>query len=121
MYHRNFSRSHLVVALLALPLATLLSAPASAADEDAAMAIMKKEKCLKCHAIDKTKKGPAYKKIAAKYAGKKAEGEEKMWKNLTTNPTVKLEDGTEEEHKALKGKVKDEEIRNIIAYILSLK
>jgi cytochrome c len=121
MNHRIFRRPLLFVTLLVAPLAVLLSAPASAADEEAAMAILKKQKCLKCHAIEKTKKGPSYKKLAAKYAGKKAEGEDKMWKNLTTNPTVKLEDGTEEEHKALKGKVKDEEIRNIIAWILSLK
>jgi cytochrome c len=111
--------SSLVVAFLAVAFAVLPSAPAVAADEAAALALMKKEKCTKCHDIEKKKKGPAYKKLAAKYAGKKAEGEEKMWKNLTTNPKVKLEDGTEEEHKA--PKISEAEIRNMIEWILSLK
>jgi cytochrome c len=108
-------------ALLAVSAVAFVSSPAVAAgvNAEAAQKLAKKNDCFKCHAIDKTKKGPSYKKIAAKYAGKTAEGEEKMYKNLTTNPMVKLEDGTEEEHKALKAK--DEEIKNVIQWILSLK
>ena len=34
-------------------------------DDDAFKKILKENDCFKCHAIDKTKKGPAYKKIAA--------------------------------------------------------
>lgn len=64
---------------------------------------LKKEGCFKCHALDKTKKGPSYKKIADKYKGK-PDGEEKVIKNITTAPTVKLEDGTEEEHKVISTK-----------------
>jgi cytochrome c len=78
----------------------------------------KKNDCFKCHAIDKTKKGPAYKKIAAKYKGKEAEGETKMIKNITTAPTVKLEDGCEEEHKIIDTK-DPAEIKNIVYWILS--
>ena len=94
--------------------------PANAAvDADAAQALAKSNDCFKCHAIDKTKKGPAYKKIADKYRGKEAEGEQKMYKNVTTGPKVKLEDGTEEEHKILE--TKDQaEIKNLIHWVLSL-
>lgn len=119
MNRRIPNLASLAVTLLAFPLTILLSAPASAADEAAAKALMKKEKCTKCHDIEKKKKGPAYKKLAAKYADKRAEGEEKMRKNLTTNPKVKLEDGTEEEHKA--PKLSEAELKNMIEWILSLK
>ena len=54
---------------LCLALAALLvPAGASAAiDEEAAKSLAKKNDCFKCHAVDKTKKGPSYKKIADKY------------------------------------------------------
>lgn len=78
-----------------------LSVPAFAAMDAAAVEpYMKKAGCFKCHAVDKTKKGPSYKKIAEKYKGK-PDGEAKIIKNITTGPKVKLEDGTEEEHKVV--------------------
>jgi cytochrome c551/c552 len=43
----------------------------AAVDAAAAQALAKKNDCFKCHAPDKTKKGPSYKKIAAKYKEKK--------------------------------------------------
>ncbi len=105
-----------LVCIAAIALAAPLSAHAF--DEDAAKALAKKNDCFKCHAIDKTKKGPSYKKIAAKYKGKEAEGEQKIIKNITTGPTVKLEDGTEEEHKIID--TKDQaEIKNLIQWILA--
>jgi len=58
-------------------LALVSISPAQAAvDADAAQALFKKNDCTKCHAVDKTKKGPSLQKIAAKYKGK-AEGEKK--------------------------------------------
>ena len=63
------------VALLATVAAvfTLSSASALAApDADAAQKYAKDNGCTKCHAVDKTKKGPSYKKIAAKYKGMEA-------------------------------------------------
>jgi len=90
---------------------------AAEVDADAAIALAKKNNCFKCHAIDKTKKGPAYKKIAAKYKGK-ADGEDKLIKNFTTGPKVKLEDGTEEDHKVID--TKDlKELKNLAQWILS--
>lgn len=105
-----------------LVLAFSANAFAAAADDDGGAefkALLKKNDCFKCHAIDKTKKGPSYKKIAAKYKGKEAEGETKMYKNVTTGPKVKLEDGKEEEHKIIEAK-DDKEIRALIKWILAL-
>ncbi|NMG77680.1 c-type cytochrome [Aromatoleum diolicum] len=114
----KFSR-HRVSLLVAAAAAILMSSTAfAAADADAAKALAKSNDCFKCHAIDKTKKGPSYKKIAAKYKGKEAEGFEKMHKNITTGPKVKLEDGSEEDHKIID--TKDQaEIKNLMQWILS--
>ena len=113
----GFARASLLAASAAV--LVFSTAAGAAVDEDAAKALAKKNDCFKCHAIDKTKKGPAYKKIAAKYKGKEAEGEQKMIKNITTGPKVKLEDGTEEEHKVID--TKDQaEIHNLVQWILSL-
>ena len=87
----------LVAALLSLGLAGSASA---AMDDEAAKVILKRNDCTKCHAVDKTKKGPSYKKVAAKYKGK-AEGEQKAIDNMTKGYKVKLEDGTEEDHKII--------------------
>ena len=95
-----------------------LSAGAHAAvDADAAQALMKKSDCFKCHAVDKDKKGPSFKKTAAKYKGK-ADAEAAVTKAITTGPKVKLEDGTEEEHKVIKSK-DAAEIKNVTLWILA--
>jgi cytochrome c len=109
-----------IIASVVLTLATAILTPAQAAaiDKDAAQALAKKNDCFKCHAVDKTKKGPSYKKVALKYKGK-AEGEEALIKNITTGPKVKLEDGTEENHKIIDTKDQSE-IKNLVAWILSL-
>ena len=53
-------------ALFAILAATTLAAPAIA---DQALATAKN--CMACHAVDKKLVGPAYKEVAAKYAGQK--------------------------------------------------
>ncbi|MCK9284228.1 MAG: c-type cytochrome [Rhodocyclaceae bacterium] len=93
------------------------SGTAAAIDADAAKALAKKNDCGKCHAVDKTKKGPSYKKIAENNKGK-ADVEAKLIKHLKTSPKVKLEDGTEEEHKQIEAK-DDAEIKNLIGWILA--
>ena len=108
--------SMLLAGSLFLALSGLVPAKA-AIDEDAAQVLAKKNDCFKCHAIDKTKKGPSYKKIAAKYKGK-AEGEEKAIKNMTSGNKVKLEDGTEEDHKVIDTK-DPKELKNLAQWILS--
>jgi len=93
------------------------SSSAAAVDEDAAKALFKRNNCVKCHAADKVKRGPALKKMSANYGDKKAEGEAKMIKAMSTLHRVKLDDGTEEDHKVID--TRDEaEIRNIARWIL---
>ena len=108
----------LTAALGAAAFSLMAMAPAHAAiDADAAQALAKKNDCFKCHAVDKTKKGPSLKKIAAKYKGK-PDGQEKAIKNMTTGPKVKLEDGTEEEHKIIDTK-DTAQLKNLAHWILS--
>jgi cytochrome c len=115
---QKLQRIRNLVGIGLLALGVLATGAHAAVDEDAAKALAKKNDCFKCHAIDKTKKGPSYKKVAAKYKGKEAEGEQKIYKNITTGPKVKLEDGTEEDHKIID--TKDQaEIKNLIQWILA--
>jgi cytochrome c len=120
-------RSHpnLSTAIGSLFAAACLTAatPSLSADEEAIKALLKKNDCFKCHAIDKTKKGPSYKKIAAtekeKEKGNMAAIEEKLIKHMTTAPKVKLEDGTEEDHKIID--TKDPAVlKSVAQWILSL-
>lgn len=94
-----------------------LTSAHAAVDADAAQALAKSNDCFKCHAVEKTKKGPSLKKIAAKYKGK-ADGQDKLITNFTTGPKVKLEDGTEEKHKIIDTKDM-KEMKNLADWILS--
>lgn len=105
------------VLLAALLSVSMLGSAGAAVDEEAAKALAKRNDCFKCHAVDKTKKGPSYKKIAAKFKGK-ADAEEKIMKNITTGPKVKLEDGSEEDHKIIDTK-DPKELKNLIDWIRS--
>ena len=89
----------------------------AAVDADAAQALMKKSDCMKCHAIDKKKDGPAYKEVAKKYKGK-ADAEDKLIKHVTLSPMIEI-DGKKEEHKSVKTK-DAAEIKNMVQWILSL-
>ncbi len=114
------SRALPVTACVLSAAALILAAPAATAaiDAAAAQALAKESECFKCHTVDKTKKGPSYKKISAKYKGK-ADAEAKLIKHMTSGPKVKLEDGSEEDHKIIE--TKDQaEIKNLVGWILSL-
>ncbi|CAG0969570.1 Cytochrome c-551 [Burkholderiales bacterium] len=103
----------------ALPAAVLLAVapvPSARADEAAVESLMKKSNCMKCHAVDKKKDGPAFKQIAAKYKGK-ADAEATLVKAVTTGPKVKI-DGVEETHDSLKTK-NDAEVREVVKWILA--
>ena len=112
-------KSKLIASLtMAAASALLVAGPAVAApDADAAQALAKKSGCLKCHAIDKSKKGPSFQKTAAKWKGK-ADAEAKLYDNVTKAPKVKFEDGTEEEHKVVESK-DPKEIKNLVSWILA--
>ncbi len=94
-----------------------LSLPAVAAvDADAAVKLTKDDGCTKCHAIDKTKKGPSFQKTAAKYKGK-PDAEAKLVTMVTTSPKIKIDD-VEEEHKAVKTKDMAQ-VKNLVQWILA--
>jgi len=92
----------------------------AAINVEGAKSLFDDNECSKCHSIDKTKKGPSLKKIALKYKGKPAaESEAKLYKHLISGPKVKLEDGSQEDHKIIE--TKDEaQIKNLVQWILSL-
>ena len=93
----------------------------SALDAMSALEVLKRNDCTKCHSVKKSKNGPSYKRVSRKYRKKanKAGAEDKIFKHLTTSPTVELEDGTKEEHKRIDIKNPDH-IREFVRWILSL-
>lgn len=104
---------------VALGFASLsLGAQAANVNAEAAQALVKKNECTKCHALDKKKSGPNYKEVAKKYRGK-ADAEAKLYKHVTTEPIIKVED-QDEKHKVIKAD-NDQDIRNVIRWILSLQ
>jgi cytochrome c len=105
-----------IVSILATAAAAaLVSLPAAAVDADAAQKMLKADGCTKCHAVDKSKKGPSFQKVAAKMKGK-ANAEADLAKFLTTGPKVKMDDGSEEEHKVVKDTAG---LKNLVQYILA--
>lgn len=102
--------------ILAVVVLAASHARAAVVDAASAEALIKKSKCGTCHSLDKKKEGPAYKEIAKKYKGKE-DAEKKLFVHLTTSPKVKV-DGKEETHDSPKVK-SDDEIKNLVAWILS--
>ena len=102
----------------ALSVALAAAVPAHAEVNAAkAKALFTTNKCGSCHAPDKTKKGPSLRKIADENKAK-PDALDLIIKQITTGPTVKLSDGTEEEHKIIKAKDQDQ-LRNLAEWILS--
>ena len=118
MIHQLYAaKLHSAVAIVLL---LVFSFTASAeVDEMAAKKLAKSNNCFKCHAVDKEKDGPSYKKVAEKYRGK-AEGEEKVIAQFTTGKMAKFPDGHEEEHRTIESKDMGE-IKNLANWILSLQ
>jgi cytochrome c len=98
------------IALL-LTVAGLAATPALANEE-----LAKKHACTACHAIDKKLVGPAYKDVAAKYKGQKdaeaklaekvKKGGSGVWGQVPMPPNAA---------------VKDEDIKTLVKWILSIK
>jgi cytochrome c len=98
-------------------LSVTLNNPALAADEAAAMQLLKDSKCIKCHAVDKKKDGPSYKEVAAKFKGR-ADAEAELTRHVTVKSKVKY-DGLEEDHDVVKTR-DSAKIKNLVDWILSL-
>jgi cytochrome c len=107
-------------ALLIAGIGTFSSA-AQAVDVDAAKALARQNNCFKCHAVEKEKDGPAWKKVAEKYKGKD-NAQTRLIEHLTTGEKAKFPDGHEEEHKIVQTTpAKDMgQIKNLVDWILSL-
>jgi len=110
-------KSLYTLAGLAAALAFVTTPVAAAPDAEAAQKLAKESGCTKCHAVDKTKKGPPYKKTAEKMKGK-PDAEQKVMDQITKPQKVKLEDGTEDDHGAVKSK-DPAEIKNLVQWILA--
>ena len=104
----------------ALALAAAFSPAAYAVDADAALALARQNNCLKCHAIDKDKDGPAYKKVAEKFKGK-PDAEAKLINHITSGEKAKFPNGHEEEHKIVKTSPPKDmaQIKNLVQWILA--
>lgn len=87
-------------------------------DADAALALAKRNDCFKCHAIDKTKKAPAYKRISARLRSK-PDAVETIIEHITAGSMVELEDGSDEQHKIVDTR-DPAELGNLARWILSL-
>jgi len=109
-----------LLAAVAVVFGMSLSTGALAVDADAALSLARQNGCLKCHAVDKHKDGPAYRDVAAKYKDKDhAETVKKLLNHITSGEKAKFPDGHEEEHKIIK--VKDvAQQTNLIEWVLSL-
>jgi cytochrome c len=117
----NLFRPHRRFAGFPTALLALCIAPAAfaAVDPVAAEALLRKNNCFKCHAIDKKKDGPSYREVAKKYKDKnRGEAATRLLTHITTGEKAKFPDGHEEDHKIIKTKDM-EEIRNGIEWILS--
>jgi len=101
--------------MMAAASAALIVMSGSAVADDG-MALAQKNACLSCHGIDKKIVGPAYKEIAKKYAGDKGAaarlaakvkaGGKGVWGEIPMPPNPQ---------------VKDEDLKKIIAWVLSQK
>ena len=104
-------------ALVLCAFALTAPCPAGAVlDNAAAEAMMKKDNCSACHAIDKKLVGPAYVDVAAKYKGDKdavaklskkvKEGGSGVWRPIPMPPNTTTSDA---------------DIKELVTWILSLK
>jgi cytochrome c len=101
---------------IALAAGLAVAGSASALDNAAADALMKKDGCAACHAVDKKVIGPAYQDVAAKYKGdagaaakladKVKKGGVGVWGQIPMPPNAQ---------------VSDADIKELVGWILTLK
>lgn len=103
----------------ALALTMALTTQVHALDAAAAEKLVNDNKCVKCHAVDRKKDGPAYRDVAAKFRGE-PDAVAKITHHVTAGDMVKFPDGHEERHKKLKVSSPDE-TENVVRWILSLE
>ena len=92
------------------------SIAAAGVDEGAAKSLAKKSGCLGCHSTTKTKTGPSYKSIAAKFKGDTG-AEKKLMTFITSGPKISV-GGSESEHPVAKSK-DEKELKNLVDWVLA--
>ena len=102
--------------LCAAAVGSITGSGAHAADAKSGEALAKSSGCFACHSVDKKLIGPGYKEIADKYRGSKSaeadlvkkvkEGSKGVWGDIMMPANAH---------------VKDEDIRAIVQWILSIK
>jgi cytochrome c len=105
-----------MVILCAAAAAATLAAGTHAADPKAAEALAKNSGCFACHTVDKKLVGPGYKEIADRYRNEKGaeatlikkvkDGGKGVWGDIPMAPNAH---------------VKDEDIKTMVQWILSIK
>ena len=108
-------KRHLITWLGGVGLALAMTGPVAAADTAKVEALLKQHNCTQCHGIDNKILGPAYQDVAKKYKGQKdaaallakkvKAGSKGVWGQVPMPPN---------------DKVSDAEIKEMVAYILSL-
>ena len=115
-------RFHVVSTLHVAAVAIALSFPVSASADNSEdmLSLAKQNGCLKCHAVEKHKDGPAWRDVAAKYKDKDhADTVKKLIYHITSGEKAKFPDGHEEEHKIIKTKDVAQQT-SLIEFILAL-
>jgi cytochrome c len=107
------NRLFAVLALVAV------ASPAWSFDSSEAEQQLKANSCVKCHAVDRKKDGPAYRDVAAKFRSQ-PDAEKKVIYHITSGEMVKLPDGHEERHKKIKSN-NEQQLQNLARWILSLE
>lgn len=92
------------------------AAMAQTVDVEAAEDLARKSNCTKCHALLKTRLGPAFHATAEKYRDR-TDAVDVLYRHLTTGPKI-LVDDEEETHQIVKS-TDEAAIQNLIRYILS--
>ena len=118
---KHKTNANIILSMLAVSAGLTLSTSAfSAVDDDAALSLARQNGCIKCHAVDKRKDGPAYRDVAAKYKGKDhAASVKRLIEHITSGEKAKFADGHEEEHKIIKTTDVAQQT-NLVEWILSL-
>jgi cytochrome c len=119
---RQFCPRSRKIAFMSLGFGLAFSLTAMAdVDAEAAKALARQNNCFKCHAVEKDKDGPAYKKVAEKYKGKDT-AEARLIEHITSGEKAKFPDGHEEAHKIVQTSPPKDmaQIKNLVDWILSL-
>ncbi|MCL2160791.1 MAG: class I cytochrome c [Betaproteobacteria bacterium] len=98
--------------------ALLYCIPVQAIDTDAIQALIRRNNCNKCHAVEKD--GAPYKVIAERYRGD-VQAEAKLIKHITSGVVVVFPDGHEEEHKIVRTVPANDEgqVKSLVQWLLT--